>query len=136
MEKCVKRCKNLPRLTASLLITVVGAVVISVAHLRQGNAVAVVAPELGRGAGGCRRAAHVLQLVRPVPAVVVAVAGKVVRNAAAVLAGELVLLARLVSAALLVAAVAAVVASVAPSVTKVNQNASFIFCTHLFLDWK
>lgn len=75
---------------------------------------AVVAPELGGRAGGRRRVAHVLQLVGLVAAVVVAVADKVVGNAAAVLAGELVLLARLVGAALLVAAVPAVVASVTP----------------------
>lgn len=74
---------------------------------------AVVAPELARRAGGGRRVAHVLQLIRLVAAVVVPVADKVVGHAAAVLAGELVLLARLVGAALLVAAVPAVVASVA-----------------------
>lgn len=75
---------------------------------------AVVAPELGGRAGGRRCVAHVLQLVGLVPAVVVAVADEDVGNAAAVLAGELVLLARLVGAALLVAAVAAVVAPIAP----------------------
>lgn len=75
---------------------------------------AVVAPELGGRAGGRRRAAQVLQLVGLIPAVVVAVADEVVGHAAAVLAGELVLLARLVGAALLVAAVPTVVASVAP----------------------
>lgn len=74
----------------------------------------VVALELAGGAGGRRRVAHVLQLVRLVAAVVVAVADEVLGDAASVLAGELVLLAGLVGAALLVAAVATVVAPVAP----------------------
>lgn len=73
----------------------------------------VVAPELPRGAGGRWCAAHVLQLVGFVSAVVVPVAHKVPGHAPSVLAGELVLLARLVGAALLIAVVAAVVASVA-----------------------
>lgn len=58
--------------------------------------------------------AHVLQFVGLVPAVVVAIADKVPRHAAAVLAGVLLLLARLVRAALLIAAVAAVVTTVTP----------------------
>ncbi|TNN64427.1 hypothetical protein EYF80_025377 [Liparis tanakae] len=71
------------------------AVVVPVAHLHQRDTVFVVTPELSRGAGGRRCVAHVLQLVGLIPTVVVAVAHKVVRHAAAVLAGELVLLARL-----------------------------------------
>lgn len=70
--------------------------------------------ELCGGAGGCWRAAHVLQLIRLVTTVVVAVADKVMRHAAAVLAGELVLLARLVCAALLITAVPTVVTSITP----------------------
>ncbi len=58
--------------------------------------------------------AHVLQLIRFIPAVIVAVADKVMGNAAAVLAGELVLLACLVGAALLVTAVPAVVTPITP----------------------
>lgn len=75
---------------------------------------AVVTPELSGGARGRRRVARVLQLIGLVPAVVVAVADEVVRHTAAVLTGELVLLTRLVGAALLVAAVPAVVAAVTP----------------------
>lgn len=105
-------------LTASLLIAVVRAVVVPVAHLAQGDTVPIVTSELSRGAGGCRCAAHVLQLIGIVPAVVVAIADEVVGHAAAVLAGELVLLARLVGAALLVAAVPAVITSITPDVRK------------------
>lgn len=105
-------------LTASLLIAVVRAVVVPVAHLAQGDTVSIVTSELSRGAGGCRCAAHVLQLIGIVPAVVVAIADKVVGHAAAILAGELVLLARLVGAALLVAAVPAVITSITPDVRK------------------
>lgn len=101
-------------LTASFLVTVVGALVVPVAHLTQRDTVSVVTSELARRAGRRRRVAHVLQLVRVVAAVVVAVADEVVRHAAAVLTGELVLLARLVGAALLVAAVATVIAPIAP----------------------
>ncbi len=105
-------------LTASLLIAVVRAVVVPVAHLAQGDTVSIVTSELSRGAGGCWCAAHVLQLIGLVPAVIVAIADKVVGHAAAVLAGVLVLLARLVGAALLVAAVPAVIASITPDFRK------------------
>lgn len=100
-------------LTTALLIAVVGTVVVPVAHPAQRHAVSVVTSELSGGAGGGRRVAHVLQLVGLVPAVVVSVADKVAGYAPAVLAGELVLLAGLVGAALLVAAVAAVVTPIA-----------------------
>lgn len=75
----------------------------------------VVASELSRGAGGRWRAAHVLQLIGLIATVVVAITDKVMGYAAAVLAGELVLLARLVGAALLITAVPTVVSSIAPS---------------------
>ena len=55
-----------------------------------------------------------LQLIRLVPTVIVPITDKVLGHTAAVLAGELVLLARQVGAALFVAAVAAVVAPIAP----------------------
>lgn len=58
--------------------------------------------------------AHVLQFIRLISAVVVSIAHKVPGYAPAILAGELVLLARLVGAALLIAAVATVVTSIAP----------------------
>ena len=57
---------------------------------------------------------HVLQLIRLVPTVVVAITDKVLGHTPAILAGELVLLAGLVGAALLVTAVAAVVTPIAP----------------------
>lgn len=57
---------------------------------------------------------HVLQLIRLVPTVIVAIADKVIGHTASVLAGELVLLARLVGAALLVTAVTAVITSITP----------------------
>lgn len=69
--------KNLLQLTASLLITVVGAVVVPVAHLSQRDAVPIVTSELGRRAGGRWSVAHVLQLIGFVPAVVVTVADEV-----------------------------------------------------------
>lgn len=74
----------------------------------------VVTSELSGRAGGRWRAAHVLQLVGLVATVVVAVADKVLGHTPAILAGELVLLAGLVGAALLVTAVAAVVTPIAP----------------------
>lgn len=74
----------------------------------------IVTSELSRGAGGGQRAAHVLQLIRLVSTVVVTIADKVMGNAAAVLAGELVLVARLVGAAPLIAGVPAVITSIAP----------------------
>lgn len=101
-------------LTAAFLVTVVRAVIVPVAHLPQGDTVSIVTSELCRGAGGRWRAAHVLQLIGLVPAVIVAIADEVMGHAAAVLAGELVLLARLIGAALLVTAVPAVIPSIAP----------------------
>lgn len=74
----------------------------------------IVTSELSRGAGRCWCVAHVLQLISLIPAVIVAIADKVMGHAAAVLAGELVLLARLIDAALLVTAVPAVITSVTP----------------------
>lgn len=106
--------ENLLTLTASLLITVVRAVVVPVAHLAQRDTVSIVTSELSRRAGGCWCAAHVLQLIGLIPTVVVAITDKVMGHAPAILAGELVLLARLVGAALLVTAVPAVVTSITP----------------------
>lgn len=74
----------------------------------------VVASEVSRRAGGCWCVAHVLQLIRLIPTVVVSIAHKVPGYTPAILAGELVLLACLVGAALLIAAVATVVASITP----------------------
>lgn len=74
----------------------------------------IVTSELPRRAGGCWCAAHVLQLIGLITTVIVAITDKVVGYAAAVLAGELVLLACLVGAALLITAVPTVVASIAP----------------------
>lgn len=74
----------------------------------------IVTSELSGGASGCWRVAHVLQLIRLIPAVIIAIADEVVGHAAAVLAGVLVLLARLVGAALLITAVAAVITSITP----------------------
>lgn len=118
----MKHSENLFTLTASLLIAVVRAVVAPVAHLARGDTVSIVTSELSRGAGGCRCVAHVLQLIGLVPAVIVAVADKVMGHTATVLAGELVLLARLVDAALLVTAVPAVIASVTPDFQRQNVN--------------
>lgn len=69
--------KNLLQLTTSLLITVVGTVVIPIAHLSQRDAVPIVTSELGRRAGGRWSVAHVLQLIRFVAAVVVTVTDEV-----------------------------------------------------------
>lgn len=74
----------------------------------------IVASEVSKRAGGCWCVAHVLQLIRLIPTVVVSIARKVPGYAPAILAGELVLLTRLVGAALLIAAIATVVASIAP----------------------
>lgn len=101
-------------LTTPLLIAVVGTVVVPVTHPARRYAVAVVTSELSRRASGSWCVAHVLQLIGLVPAVIVSIAYEVAGYAAAILAGELVLLAGLVGAAPLIAAVAAVVASVAP----------------------
>lgn len=102
------------KLTAAFFVTVVRAVIVPVAHLAQGDTVSILTSELSRGAGRCWRAAHVLQLIGLVPTVIVAIADEVMGHAATILAGELVLLARLVGAALLVTAVPAVVSSIAP----------------------
>lgn len=101
-------------LTAAFLVAVVRAVVGAVAHFHHGDAVAVVAPVLTGRAGGRGGPAHVVQLVRLVPAVVVPVADEVLRHAAAVLTGVLVLLTGLVAAALLVTAVTTVIPPVTP----------------------
>lgn len=58
--------------------------------------------------------AHVLQLIRLIPAVIIAIADEVVGHAAAILAGVLVLLARLVGTALLITAVTAIITSITP----------------------
>lgn len=100
--------------TASLLVAVVRAVIVPVAHLAEGDTVSVVTSELSRGAGGCGCVAHVLQLIRLVPTVIVAIADKVMGHTAAILAGELVLLARLVGAALLITAVPTIITSITP----------------------
>lgn len=63
--------------TASFLVAVVRAVITPVTHLAQGDTVTILTFELPRGAGGCWRVAHVLQLIGLIPAVVVAVADKV-----------------------------------------------------------
>jgi len=126
--------ENLFTLTASLLIAVVRAVVVPVAHLHQRDTVFVVTSELSRGAGGCWCVAHVLQLIGLIPTVIVAVAHKVQRHAAAVLAGELVLLTRLVGAALLVAAVSAVVTTIAPDFRRVRKDALKLPDRHLMTD--
>lgn len=68
--------------------------------------------ELSRRTGGGWCAAHVFQLIGLVPTVVVSVAYKVAGYAPAILAGELLLLACLVGAALLVTAIATVVTPV------------------------
>lgn len=82
----------------------------------------VVTSELSGGAGRRGGVAHVLLLIGLVAAVVVPVAHEVVRHAAAVLTGELVLLAGLVGAALLVTAVAAVVAAITPDRKEESQE--------------
>lgn len=110
--------QHLFTLTASFLITVVRAVVAPVAHLDQGDAVSIVTSELPWGAGRRWRVTHALQLIRLVTTVVVPITDEVVRDASAVLAGELVLLAGLVGAALLVAAVPAVITSITPDLRR------------------
>lgn len=100
-------------LTTPLLITVVRTVVVPVAHPAQRYTVSTVTSELSRRAGGCWCVAHVFQLIRLIPTVIVSIAYKVAGNAAAILAGELVLLACLVGAALLVTAIAAIVTPIA-----------------------
>lgn len=104
--------KKIP-LTTPFLITVVRTVVVPVAHPAQRYTVSIVASELSRGTGGRWCVAHVFQLIRLIPTVIVSIAYKVAGYAPAVLAGELVLLACLVGAALLVAAISAVVPPVA-----------------------
>lgn len=74
----------------------------------------IVTSELSRGAGGWWCEAHVLQLIRFVPTVIVSITDKVMGHTAAVLTGELVLLARLVGAALLVTAVPTVITPITP----------------------
>lgn len=120
-------------LTASLLVAVVRTVITPVAHLAQGDAVSIITPELSWGAGGGWSMTHVLQLVRLVPTVVVSVTNKVVGDAAPVLAGELVLLARQVGATLLIAAVSAVVSSITPGLRKKEPENEL---THCYVDGK
>lgn len=106
--------ENLLSLTATLLVTVVRAVIVPVAHLAQGDTVSIVASELAGGAGGCGSMAHVLQFIRLVPTVIITITNKVMGHTAAVLAGELVLLAGLVGAAPLVTAVPTIITSITP----------------------
>lgn len=65
-------------LTTSFLIAVVRAVVAPVAHFANRDTVSIVTSELSSGASGCWRVTHVLQLIRLIPAVIVAIADKVV----------------------------------------------------------
>lgn len=74
----------------------------------------IVTSKLCRGTGWCWCVAHVLQLVRLITTVVVPIADKVTGHAAAILAGELVLLAGLVGAALLITAIPAVITTITP----------------------
>lgn len=78
-------------LTTAFLVTVVVAVIAPVAHLGEWHTVPVVTAEVSGGAGGRRSPAHVIQLIRFIPAVVVPVADEILRDAAPVLTGELVL---------------------------------------------
>ena len=101
-------------LTTSLLVAVVRAVITPVTHLAQRDTVSIVTSELSRRAGGWWCEAHVLQFIRLVPTVIVPITDKVMGHAAAILAGELVLLAGLVSAALLVTTIPTVITPITP----------------------
>lgn len=101
-------------LTTSLLVAVVRAVVVPVAHLAQGDTVSIITYELSRGAGGWRRVAQVIQLIRLVATVIVPVTDKVVGHAASILAGELMLRAWLIGTTLLITAVPTVITSITP----------------------
>lgn len=101
-------------LTTSLFVAVVRAVIIPITHFSQRNTVSIFTSEFSGGAGGLRGLAHVLQLIRLIPTVIVSITDKVVGHTAAVLACELVWLTGLVSAALLITAVSTVVAPVTP----------------------
>ena len=99
-------------LTASLLITVIRAVLLRVADLVGVNTLARLAQVLSRGTGRLGGAAHAFCLVRTVQTVGLAIAGKGGWDAGAVLAGELVAGAGVVGTVQLVAAVPAVIDSV------------------------
>lgn len=88
----------------------------------------VVTPELPGGARGRWRAAQVVKLIGLVPAVVVPITYEVAGHTASVLTDELVLLTRLVGAALLVTAVPTVIPPVTPAI-KHNQSRSVLPCT-------
>lgn len=102
-------------LTTAFLITVVVAVVVPVTHLAERYAVSVVTPEVSGRAGGCWSPAQMIQLVRFIPAVVVPITDEILRDAAAVLTGELMLLARLIGAALFITAVSTIITTVTPN---------------------
>lgn len=78
----------------------------------------IVTPELCRGTCWCWCAAHVLQFIRLITTVIVPITDEVMGHTAAILAGELVLLAGLVGAALLIAAIPAVVTTITPDFSR------------------
>lgn len=85
----------------------------------------VVTPELPRGARGRWRAAQVVKLIGLVPAVVVPITYEVAGHTASVLTDELVLLTRLVGAALLVTAVPTVIPPVTPATKHISHSVCF-----------
>ena len=119
-------CMNV-RLTAALLVAVVRAVPLLVAHLVDVDALARLAHELPRGARGHGAVAHALHLVRAVLAVGLAVAHVPGGHTRAVLAGELVAGAGVVRAAALVAPIPAVVHAVT---ARLGVQPQHIILTH------
>lgn len=94
----------------------------SVAHLADVDAIARLAHELLRSAGGPGRGAQALRLIRAVRAVALPVAGEGGGDAGSVAAGELVAAAGVVGAVQLVAAVAAVVHAIAAGGGRTNPS--------------
>lgn len=112
-------------LTTALFVAVVLAVLLPVAHLGVVDALSRLAHELVRGAGGMRRDAQALRLVRPVHAIRLAVADVEGVDAGSVAAGELVAAAGAVDAAQLVAAVATVVHTVTAAPQQESHHSLF-----------
>lgn len=96
-------------LTAAFFITVVLTVLLSVAHLIGIDALSRLAHVLLRRAGGLRREAQAVRLVRTIQTVVLPVADVERVDAGSVTAGELVAAAGIIRTAQLIAAVSAVI---------------------------
>lgn len=96
-------------LTAAFFITVVLTVLLSIAHLIGIDALSRLAHVLLRRAGGLRREAQAVRLVRTIQTVVLSVADVERVDAGSVTAGELVAAAGIIRTAQLIAAISTVI---------------------------